>query len=409
MRFALGAKAPARFAAVLLTLLFALGAGGAALAQDREGRDAPEASWLQKIAWSRGPGLTRLRFHARWGLRPSVARTGPTRLRVDLRGVGAGDTPARVRVGSPEVESVQRVPESARGFLPPGVSERFLVVLTGEDVAWNVESTDDGFLLLLGDPELTGTPSALPDRDPAAPYLPEPGAPREVAPAPAERLDPVLPFRVGEDLPLRAGPSGLHPVIGSVRRGAVRAADGRRGSWVHLRTGGWIRHALGAASGRGTELRTRRTPVSWSVVTIVPVLNVTVEEVLPGRDPQAEVVTSYFKEPVRIARYTVLASGQSAFSFRFPPRADRLRLVMKSGERIGSLDPMAQPRRAGVRLDQLEESFPSPQISTGQGFSGWLIFPPEIDFLEVEEARIDVAGRIHLLFRVPGSGEMVEQ
>lgn len=406
MRLALGAVAPARLAAVLLSLMLAGAAGSEARAQSA---DAPEASWLEKIAWSSGSELTRLRFHARWGLRPDVARTGPTRLRIDLRGVGAGDTPDKVRIGSSEVVSVQRVPESARGFLPPGVSERFLVVLAREDVGWNVETTDDGFLLLIGDPELTGEPSAIPDRNPAAAFLPSDSGPREVLPQGAEVLDPVLPFRIGEDLTLRAGPSSLHPEMGRVRRGEVKAADGRKNGWVHLRTGGWVLHALGSASGRGTALTTRRSPVAWSVVTIVPVLNITVEEVLPGRDPQADVVSSYFTAPVRVARYTVLASGQSAFSFRFPPRADRLRLLTRSGERIGSLDPMEEPRRAGVTLEQLEESFPSPQISTGQGFSGWLIFPPETDFLDIEEARIDVAGRIHLLFRVPGSGEMVEQ
>ena len=372
----------------------------------------PDASWLRKIAWSSGPGLTRVRFHADWGLRPDVERTGPTRLRVDLRGLGAGDTPARLRIGSPEVISVQRIPVGARAYLPEGVSERFLIVLAREDLGWNLESTDDGFVLLVGDPALTGrSPSPAKRPSASSSYLPETMGVRRVQPDPSERLDPVLPFRVGEDLPLRAGPSSLHPEIGRVTRGQVQAADGRRGGWVHLRSGGWLRHALGSAAsaGRGTELRTRRTPVGWSVVTIVPVLSIHVEEVLPGRDPQADVVVSYFRDPVRLARFTVLASGRSAFSFRFPPRADRLRLEMKSGERLGSVNPMDLPRRAGVSLDTLEEAFPSPQISTGEGFSGWLVLPADTDFLSVEEARVDVAGRIHLLFRVPGSGEMVEQ
>jgi len=422
MRFALGPLAPARLAAASAGRVAAAAGLGAALivlltlfaSQAAHGQvpAPPDASWLRKIAWSSGPGLTRLRFHAAWSLRPDVERTGPTRLRVDLRGLGAGDTPARFRVGSPEVISIQRIPESARPYLPEGVSERFLIVLAREDLGWTLESTDDGFVLLVGDPALTGR-SPRPGRRPSAPspYLSVAAGPREIRPESKERLDPVLPFRVGEDLPLRAGPSSLHPEIGRVARGQVKAADGRRGGWVHLRSGGWLRHALGsvASAGRGTELRARRTPVGWSVVTIVPVLSIHVEEVLPGRDPQADVVASYFRDPVRLARFTVLASGRSAFSFRFPPRADRLRLEMKSGERIGSLDPMDLPRRAGISLDQLEEAFPAPQISTGEGFSGWLVLPAETDFLSVKDARVDVAGRIHLLFLVPGSGEMVEQ
>ena len=401
--------APARLAAALLAGLLLLASGSPARAQED---DAPEASWLAKIAWSAGPGLTRLRFHARWSIRPEIVRTSPNRLRIDLRGVGAGDTPQRLQVGTPEVAAVQRIPEAARGFLPPGVSERFLVELANPQAAWNFEATDDGFQVLIGDAELTGEPVALPSGAALSDMIVVDDGPRRIEPEPGEYLPGPVPFRSAADLPVRAGPSALHSEIGRLREEQVSVADARRGAWLHLRAGGWVRHALGAAradAGRGTELRQRRTPVSWSVVTLVPVLNLQVEEVLPGRDPQADVVASYFAEPVRLARLTVLATGKSAFSFRFPPRADRLRLEMKDGSRMGSLDPMALPRRAGVTLDELEESFPSPQISTGEGFSGYLVLPGDLDFRDVADARVDVAGRLHRLFRVPGSGEIVEE
>lgn len=402
------ASAPARLAVPLLALLLAAPVAGPARAQE----DEPDGSRLSKIAWSSGTGLTRLRFQARRPLRPDIVRTGPTRLRVDLRGVGAGDTPERLRVDSPEVRAVQRVPEAARGFLPPGVSERFLVEIADPGAGWNFETTADGFEILVGERELTGEPVALAAPPSLTDLVAVDEAPPEERPRAGERLDPVVPFRSAADLPVRSGPSAVNAEIGRLRDGEVAVADARRGPWLHLRSGGWVRHALGAsaaARGRGTELRSRRSPVAWSVVTLVPVLNLQVEEVLPGRDAQADVVASLFAEPVRLARLTVLATGKSAFSFRFPPRADRLRFEMEDGRRIGSLDPMSLPRRQGVTLEQLEEAFPSPQISTGEGFSGWVVLPGDLDFRRVESARVDVAGRLHRLFRVPGSGEMVEE
>jgi hypothetical protein len=167
-----------------------------------------------------------------------------------------------------------------------------------------------------------------------------------------------------------------------------------------------LRHALAPAADSGTDLK-RRSAAAWSVVTIVPVLNIRVEEVLPGRDPAADLVGSYFAEPVRLARLTILATGKTPFSFRFPPRPDRLRLLLEDGSETRNLDPFALSLSEGVGVGELEEAFPAPSISTGEGFSGWLVLPGGLDFLEVEEARIDIAGRLHLLFRVPGSGELM--
>jgi hypothetical protein len=50
-------------------------------------------------------------------------------------------------------------------------------------------------------------------------------------------------------------------------------------------------------------------------------------------------------------------------------------------------------------------AFAAPDLQPGMEWHTWLVFPADLDFLKVTDARIDVDGRLHRLFRVPGSGE----
>lgn len=396
--------------------LLALGLAGPRLAPAQEpgGPELPRAAFVSKVAWSTSPGLTRVRFQADRPVVPAVERVAADVLRLDLVAVGARDTPRSLRVGSPEVRSITRVPRRVAGGLPEGVSERFLVHLADTSAVWSVRESAEGFTLLVGVPE-KAAPSAtmVAGPDPWAPGAELAGA---EAPRPAERLSPAVPFVVAAEQPVRASPSALSPGVARVLPGDARIADARRGPWVHLVSGGWLLHALPEASETPPAappspgprvVAVDRTPAEWSVVILGTGLSVRARELTGEESAVAAAATALLAAPVQLVRLELRARGPSQYGFRLPPKAGRLVFGWSDGRRVESLDPRQLPRRAGVTEEEVGAAFPTADVPSGAAWNGLLPLPVDAVVVTAEQAWIDVDGRLHRLFRLPGSGEPV--
>jgi hypothetical protein len=363
---------------------------------------------VEKVTWSSWKGVTRLALRGSAPIRVEVARPSEAVLRIDLLGADAAGVPRTLVVDTAEVSSVVRVPREAAA-LPPGVDERFLVRLRRTDVAWDVEPLEDGCTVLVGDaarlppagkvvtrPSLTAEAVKQPDL-------------RDVEPTEGERLVPALPFVVGEEQPVRTGPSALHPAMGRVRAGETRIADARKGPWVHLTSQGWILQATTATGGRAAAGTTpsRRAPFAWTVITLGTGLALDVTEVPAGGDPAAEHLVSLFVPSPRAVRFDVRLGGPADVGVRLPPKEGRLVFGLAGGRRVDSLDPRKLVLRPGATGAHVDELFPSPVLLPGEAWSTFVLVPADVDLAAVTDVQVDVDGRLQRMFRVPGSGEAV--
>lgn len=362
----------------------------------------PAASAVEKITWSTSPGATRLVFHGRGLVAPIVERASDAVVRVDFTAATAAAVPGRLDVGSGEVRSMTRVPSGA-GLLPDGVSVRWLVLLSRPDVAWRLDRAGDRHVLLVGDAEKIG-PVVAPQETGWAGIVAAPLAIQQ-GPLRDEMLERPLGIALPVDADLRAAPSALASRIGSVPAGDKRLVDARRGEWVHVASGGWLRLPqirLPEAPAPGAS-RVGRTPVAWAVVTLGTGLDLQVEEVMPG-DPEAAEIERLYSRPVRLARFRVGVDPATGYSFRLPSKQGRVVLDV-GGDPVACLDPASLPLQDASSRARLDMAFAAPDLPPGTEWRTWLVFPADLDFLKVESARIDIDGRLHRLFRVPGSGE----
>lgn len=374
------------------------------------------AAALSKVTWSQSRDVTRLRFSAGRPVSGLVERASESVLRVDLRDVAAGAVPPSLEVGTPHVRSLVRIPDIARAQLPPGVSLRWLVRLQDPAAGFAFERREDGFELLVGDAEKLGAARRWEGEGSFhASVLSEPARGDE-APAPSDALAPLVPFVVGADQPVRFGPSSLSSVVGDVRAGESRVADARRGSWLHLSTGGWIQHALPEAPNDINRLARapavspvvqQRTPMAWSVMTLGTGIGVELTELPLGLFPDADAIVQLFAKPVQLLRIQATVVEAQNLGLRLPPKEGRVVLTLKDGTELRTLDPYDVPLKNPADADALDRAFTVPEIQQGETWSGVLLLPFPTDLTQVEEAKVDLDGRLHKLYLLPGSGEIV--
>jgi hypothetical protein len=323
-----------------------------------------------------------------------------TILRVDLSHADASAVPQSLRLSTPEVLLVRRVPGE-------GASARFLVQMATADVEWSVKREEDGFTLLLGTTERVGEGVRWGAESSYAAGEVGRTGPIEEPPAPEELLQPALAIVIGEEQPVRTGPSPLHAELSRVSAGQTRIADARRGAWVHLSSGGWLLHALGsAAETLGSIGAAARRPMAWSVITIGTGLELLVTETPSGVDPRADELAGRFEPALRVARLEVRLAGPAEVGVRLPPKEGRLVLTLRDGATIRSYDPRTLPLREEADGALVEQAFAAPLLYPGESWTTWLLLPGDVDLLDVVEAQVDVDGRLQRLFRVPGSGEV---
>ncbi|MEM7247882.1 MAG: hypothetical protein AAF533_21270 [Acidobacteriota bacterium] len=371
------------------------------------------AATLTKVTWSTGDSISRVNFHFGRALTPDIIRASDRMLRVDLKGTDASAVPSRLDPRDGRVEKIQRLPERARPFLPEGVTARFLVTLADPKLSFSFEETTSGFRLLVGSAVDVGVPTvretAATPREPALGTglgeLPERTTTIELEGASRdETLPQPLGFRPSEDLVVRAGPSSLHAQVGTVPAGRTAVAVARRGAWLHLAGGGWVAHGLPVGA---EHAHARRRAMAWSIVTLGTGLAISVREALPGQEPGAAAIARLFAQPVTLARVEVRATSPTSYGFRLPGRAGRVKVTLKNGVIIESLDPRDLTVAAGVTSEVISGAFDSPEILPGQVWKGWVLLPPGLDFQSVEDVRFQVGRRQHRLLVVPGSGEPV--
>ena len=379
----------------------------------------PAATSISRVTWTRSPGLTRLEFHGASLVPPDAAMPSDRVLRIDFTAADASAVPARLDVSTEEVASLVRIP-SIPGLLPEGVSARFLVMLAQGGLSWSTEPSPDELTVFIGAEEKAGglrvalgeSYYAQASLASAAMLAAAEGAAAEAATA-EELLPRNIAFVVQAAQPVRATPSAVAAEIGWARAGETKLADARRGDWVHLAGGGWLRlpevteqPSAGGAPPRASAPR-GRTPAAWSVVTLGTGLQADVEEVLPG-DPAGDAVARLFRRSVRLARLTLRVQG-GQFAYQLPPKKGRVQVTLADGTEIDSLDPRELDLVDEKDRKRMEEIFDAPSLASGDAWQTVLTFPGDLDFLEVEKMRLDVGGMRHGLFRVPGSGDRIPE
>lgn len=371
----------------------------------------PSATRLDRITWTTSAGLTRLELHGH-SIPPAVVAQPSSRvLRLDFTAADAAALPSRLEVKSPEVASVVVVPSSVAGLLPEGVSARLLVTLAADGFAWSLEPSDDRLTLFVGESDKAGRRALIIDtgfyhseaaaRAAGSRARAEP----DEAPQAAELFARSVAFAVEAEQSVRAAPSDLAADRGSVRAGETKLADARRGDWVHLVGGGWVRRPESEAAGAAAaaSARAARTPAEWSVVTLGTGLQANVAEVLPD-DPAGLALARAFRVSVRLARLSIRVQGGS-FAFQLPPKKGRLAATLPGGRVIESLDPRELPLSGTTPRETLLASFEAPEVFAGEAWQTMLVLPGDTDFLAITEISIDIGGQRHKLFRIPGSGE----
>ena len=381
-----------------LVLLACLGlAPGRAVADADDDLDAlPSATTVEKVTWTTSPGATRLDFHGVGVPAPRVHRPSDGMVAIDFAAVDVERVPRRLDVDTREVRSIVLIPASM-GVLPEGVSARWLASLARTDVDVRVDASSGGMSVLIGDASKVGTEEAESDEDTSWVLHPPPTRMPEVPPEKAELFSRATGVALPADGELRAGPSALAARVGTLPAGEKRLADARRGEWLHLTTGGWLRlpeETTGAAA---------RTPMAWAVVTLGTGLDLRVEEVMPG-DEQAAAVMKLYRDPVKLARFRVAVDPGTSYSFRLPSKKGRVVLAL-AGQRVESLEPTSLPLRDASSRARLDLAMAARDLSASAAWTTWLVFPADLDFTKVTAAQVDVDGRLHEMFRVPGSGE----
>jgi hypothetical protein len=205
-----------------------------------------------------------------------------------------------------------------------------------------------------------------------------------------------------------------------VARGDSRVADAVRGSWVHLTAGGWLQHALPDATAVAAPAEVPAGPVrpprkgtapavSWSVLTLGTGLAVELRDLSDEEAVAVAPLHRLFADSVRIVAFGAAARGRPQYSFRFPPKAGRFRLQMADRPAVESLDPFAVARAPGVTEDDVARAFPTASLTAGQTWAGLILLPPDAELGAATAAWVDVGGREHRLFMVPGPGGSVEE
>jgi hypothetical protein len=395
-------------AALLASAAIASAEDAGSFPEPADAADAlPSATTLDRITWSRSPGSTRFEFVGRHLADPAVRQPIPTRLVVDLRAAATGVVPERFDLDTPEIKTMRRLPD-VPGLLPEGVSQRWFVELARDGLGWSVVERADGFTLFVGDADKAGNRDVtFDDTSWYADLTAEATALQEEPPLATERLPRSLAIRVAADQEVRRSPSPLSVDMGHAATGQTRLVDARRGDWVHLVGGGWIRQDLGGPSEAPapTDSPSARSAAQWTVITLGTGLTIDVRELVPGAEGDAAALLAKLAEPVRFAQLNVRVSGDAAFQLQLPPKRGRLSAVMKDGTTVESLDPREIPLRNPRDRDEVDAAFASPVVTAGEGLRAFLPMPKGFDFLAVTDLHIEIAGQLHRLFRIPGSGE----
>lgn len=387
-----------------------------------ESERLPAASRMSRLTWTRSTSLTRLEFHGTAIQRPASATPSESVLRLDFTAVDASEVPSRLDVGTNEVSSILRIPERA-GILPEGVSARFLVMLAQPGQSYTVETSMDKVTVFIGvDEKARGGGLVLRDTSmlgaaAVAAASASRGGARTERPLPEDVLPRSLAFVLPGEQAVRASPSAVSAEVGWARAGETKLADARRGDWIHVVGGGWLRLPERTAdapavipSGTGgvpAPASPQRTPAAWSVVTLGTGLQADVEEVLPG-SPGHEGLSRLFRQPIRIARLIIRVQG-GQFSFQLPPKRGRIQVTLPGDRLVESLDPRDMDATDDSAAARIAEIIDAPSIGAGDLWETVVFFPGDLDFLQVERMRLDIGGMQHGLFRIPGSGDRVPE
>ena len=110
-----------------------------------------------------------------------------------------------------------------------------------------------------------------------------------------------------------------------------------------------------------------------------------------------------------MARFRVRVDPATPYAFRLPSKDGRLILEFVGGAKQASLDPTSLALRDSGARARIDLLLAAPPLAAGGSWETLLVFPASIDFLKVTDARVEVNGFLHRLFRVPGSGLAPQQ